>query len=176
MIMIPGARTAPSTATASASGRAYAARRPAVLVRLHYAVREGLQQLPTSLLALVFRIAVADVFWRSGLTKIASWELTVALFVNEYAVPVLPPELAACLATGVELTAPVLLVLGLATRYAAAALLGMTAVIQVFVFPENWPEHLLWASILGYLLARGAGVLSVDHLLGRWFAPRSAGG
>jgi putative oxidoreductase len=134
-----------------------------------------LERFPTSLLALTFRFAVAVVFWRSGMTKLANWDLTVALFQNEYAVPLLPPELAATLAATAELACPVLLVLGLGTRFAAAALLGMTTVIQLFVFPENWPDHLLWASILAYLVTRGAGVLSLDHLLRRLSGEKAAG-
>lgn len=129
-----------------------------------------LDRIPISAVALALRIAVAVVFWRSGMTKIASWDLTVALFENEYAVPLLSPTVAAYLATATELMCPVLLVFGFATRYAAAALFGMTMVIQLFVFPENWPDHLLWASILGYLIVRGAGTLSLDWLIGRRFA------
>ena len=133
-----------------------------------------LEQFPTSVLALAFRVAVATVFFRSGLTKIASWDATVALFDMEYMLPFIPPELGAYLAATLELSAPVLLVLGFLTRPAAAALLGMTTVIQLFVYPENWPDHILWASILLYLVMRGAGPLSVDHLIARWFSRRPA--
>ena len=122
---------------------------------------------PLSMLQLMFRIAVGAVFFKSGLTKIASWDLTLQLFQEEYAVPLLPVPLAASLATAAELTAPVLLVLGLATRVAALPLLGMTMVIQLFVYPENWAEHLMWASLLLFLITRGAGTLSLDHLLRR---------
>ena len=124
-----------------------------------------LERFPTSLLALAF--AVATVFWRSGLTKIASWDATLALFDMEYMLPLLPPALGAYLATTVELSCSTLLVLGLATRLAAAALLGMTLVIQLFVYPENWPDHLLWGAILAYLLTRGAGAISLDHVICR---------
>lgn len=126
-----------------------------------------LEHFPTWLLALAFRFAVATVFWRSGLTKIASWDATVALFDMEYMLPILPPVLGAYLATTLELGGSALLVLGLATRFAAAALLGMTLVIQLFVYPENWPDHLLWGSILAYLVTRGAGAISLDHVIWR---------
>ena len=130
-------------------------------------VRRLLERFPTSLLALAFRLAVATVFWRSGLTKIASWDATVALFDMEYMLPILPPALGAYLATAVELGCSALLVLGHATRFAAAALLGMTLVIQLLVYPENWPDHLMWGSILAYLVTRGAGAISLDHVIGR---------
>ncbi|MDG4576187.1 MAG: DoxX family protein [Defluviicoccus sp.] len=132
--------------------------------------RALLEKFPTSILALAFRLAVAVVFFRSGLTKIASWDATVALFDMEYMVPVLPAAFAAYLATATELGASALVACGLFTRFAAAALLGMTLVIQLFVYPENWPDHLLWGSILAYLVTRGPGALSIDHLIaGRLF-------
>lgn len=132
--------------------------------------RALLEKFPTSILALAFRFAVAVVFFRSGLTKIASWDATVALFDMEYMVPVLPAAFAAYLATATELGASALVACGLFTRFAAAALLGMTLVIQLFVYPENWPDHLLWGSILAYLVTRGPGALSIDHLIaGRLF-------
>lgn len=139
--------------------------RESLLVTAVNPVRRLLHRFPTSLLALAFRLAVATVFWRSGLTKIASWDATVALFDMEYMLPVLPPVVGAYLATTVELGGSVMLALGLGTRFAAAALLGMTLVIQLLVYPENWPDHLLWGSILAYLLTRGAGALSLDHLI-----------
>ncbi len=128
-----------------------------------------LERIPLTPVEIVFRIAMALVFWRSGQTKLANWDLTVTLFRDEYKVPVLPPELAAYLATGVELVAPVLLVLGLATRLGAAAMLGMTLVIQIFVYPQSYTDHLLWAGPLAYLLMRGPGVVSIDHLIRRRF-------
>lgn len=132
--------------------------------------RALLERFPTSVLAVAFRLAVAAVFFRSGLTKIASWDATVALFEMEYTVPILPPALAACLATATELGASALVAFGLSTRFAAAALFGMTLVIQLFVYPESWPDHLLWGSILAYLVTRGPGALSIDHLIaGRLF-------
>ena len=120
--------------------------------------------------AFVLRLGVALAFWRSGNVKLASWNSTLQLFADEYRVPVLPPELAAYLAATVELTTPILLLLGLATRLGAAAMLGMTLVIQLFVYPENYPDHLLWAGPLVYLFLRGPGAISIDHLIRRRFA------
>lgn len=133
------------------------------------ALFDRLGRLPFSIIQLAARVAVAAVFWRSGQVKIASWEQTVSLFRDEYQVPLLPPDLAAWLAAATELTCPVLLLLGIAARFGAATLLGMTLVIQIFVYPSNWPEHLMWASLLLVILTRGAGKLSIDHLLGKLF-------
>ena len=130
-----------------------------------------LDAVPVALPALLLRLGVALAFWRSGNVKIASWSTTLQLFANEYRVPVLPPEIAATLATAVELTTPILLVLGLATRLGAAAMLGMTLVIQLFVYPENYPDHLLWAGPLLYLVLRGPGAISIDHLIRRRLGP-----
>ena len=140
------------------------------LTRLASFVIRLLEAVPVALPALLLRLGVALAFWRSGNVKIASWSSTLQLFANEYRVPLLPPELAATLATTVELTAPILLLLGLATRLGAAAMLGMTLVIQIFVYPENYPDHLLWAGPLLYLVLRGPGPISIDHLIRRRFA------
>ena len=129
-------------------------------------VRELLGQFPLPLLQLMFRLAVASVFIKAGLTKIASWETTVQLFANEYNVPVLPPELAARMAATFELGCSALLIAGLATRLATLPLLGMIAVIQTFVYPNAYAEHLTWASLLLFLLTRGAGPWSLDRALG----------
>ena len=137
-----------------------------------------LERFPLSILQFLFRFTIAAVFWNSGQTKIASWLTTVALFRDEYQVPILPPELAATLAATVELTCPVLLVLGLATRLATLPMLGMTFVIEVFVYPENWLEHLTWATTLLFILTRGPGLLSLDHFIAQMTglrAPASAG-
>ena len=130
-------------------------------------VRQLLGRFPLSVIELAMRVGVASVFFKSGLTKIASWDLTVQLFADEYRVPLLPPDVAAYLGTFNELVCSTMVAFGIAARFGAAALLGMTLVIQTFVYPENWSEHLLWASILAYVLTRGAGVLSVDHLVAR---------
>jgi putative oxidoreductase len=129
-----------------------------------------LEALPWTLLALPMRLAGCAVFWRAGTAKLDSWQTTVLLFREEYKVPLLPPELAAWLATSVELGASVLLLVGLMTRLSALALLGLTAVIQVFVYPESWPSHVQWLAFLLPLLARGAGRISLDALIARRFA------
>ncbi len=132
-------------------------------------VRSRLESIPLSVPQLLARLAIANIFWRSGQTKIANWDLTVQLFANEYGVPVLPPEMAASLATTFELACPILLVLGLATRLSVLPLIGMTAVIQLFVYPQAWPDHLTWFALLSFLLVRGPGNYSVDALIGRQF-------
>jgi putative oxidoreductase len=138
-------------------------------------VRQWLDRIPYALLALPLRFAVATVFWNSAMTKLANWETAVSLFADEYKVPVLTPEVAAYMAVSIELTTPVLLVLGLLTRLAALVLLGMTTVIEVFVYPQAWPTHIQWAAMLLILLCRGAGALSIDHLLWRRFGNRFGG-
>lgn len=139
---------------------------PAVMAPLKD-LRDLLGRFPLPLLSLLLRLGIALVFWKSGMAKLANWDLTVALFADEYQVPLLSPDLAALLAVTAEIACPILLVAGLGARFAATALLGMTFVIQVFVYPENWSEHLLWAAILLYVLTRGAGLLSVDHVIAR---------
>jgi putative oxidoreductase len=123
-----------------------------------------------ALLATGARIGIGAVFFLSGRTKVDGIltvnENAVTLFQEEYKVPLLPPELAAHLAAYAEHLLPLLLFLGLATRLSALGLLGMTAVIQVFVYPDAWPTHLTWAVALLYLAGRGAGVLSLDRALG----------
>jgi putative oxidoreductase len=129
-------------------------------------VTDVLQRLPLPLIQLLFRLAIAAVFLKGGLAKTANWMLTVQLFADEYQVPVLPPEIAAMLAVTFEFGCSALLVLGLATRLATLPLLGMLAVIQTFVYPNAWSDHLTWGSILLFLLTRGGGALSLDRLLG----------
>lgn len=132
---------------------------------------DGLQRLlPDALLYLLVRVGIASVFFLSGRTKVDGL-LTITpgtyeLFRSEYALPLLPPELAAHLATYAEHLFPLLLVLGLATRLSALALLGMTVVIQVFVYPDAWSTHLSWAALLLVLVGRGAGAWSLDRRLG----------
>jgi putative oxidoreductase len=132
-----------------------------------------LEQIPMALPELVLRLGVALVFWRSGLTKLPFGNIsTLALFQEEYRVPLLPPELAAYLATSIELVVPWLLLFGLGTRLGAAILLGQTLVIQFFVYPEDYPDHLLWAGPLLYLLLRGPGHWSIDRLIRSAFDKR----
>jgi putative oxidoreductase len=135
-------------------------------IRLHRAIAT-LDRFPLSVLQLMFRIAIAAVFWSSGLTKIVSWDTTIALFRDEYMVPLLPPELAAVMSATFELSCSALIVVGLATRLATLPLLGMTFVIEVFVYPEYWSMHLMWATILLFLLTKGPGAFSLDHYAGR---------
>ena len=125
-----------------------------------------LARFPLPLIQVLFRLAIACVFLKAGLNKIASWELTVQLFADEYRVPVLPPDVAATMAASFELGCSILLVMGLATRLATLPLLGMIAVIQTFVYPNAYAEHLTWGSILIFLLTRGPGPWSVDRVIG----------
>jgi putative oxidoreductase len=146
-----------------------------------------LARIPHSLVALLARFSIAAVFWSSGQTKVQGFALNfvtgefqpgwpslsdsaVALFREEYRLPLLPPEAAALLAAGAEHLFPLLLLVGLATRFSALALLGMTLVIQLFVYPGAYATHGTWAALLLYLAARGPGRLSIDH----WLATREA--
>ena len=125
--------------------------------------------LPLDLLQLVQRLGIAAVFFQSGRTKVEGIftipDTTVELFRSEYALPLLPPELAAYMAAGAEHLFPVLLVLGLFTRMSAAALLGMTLVIQTFVYPDAWPTHLSWAGLMLPLIAMGGGKYALDRAI-----------
>jgi putative oxidoreductase len=138
-------------------------------------VREYLEQgrnlaerIPYAIIALTARLAVADVFWRSGQTKVSGFSIreeTFYLFREEYKVPLLPPDLAAYLSTVGEHVFPILLFLGLASRLSALGLLAMTMVIQLFVVPGGWPEHILWLSLLALIIARGPGAISIDRMI-----------
>jgi len=136
-------------------------------------VRQRLGSVPLSIIQLSMRIAVGSVFFKAGLLKFSSFEFAVKLFEDEYKVPVLSPIVAARLAMFNELTWPIFLFLGLATRFATLPLLVMISVIQIFVYPQAWTDNLLWASILVFLLTRGAGALSLDHLIERSLAKRT---
>lgn len=147
---------------------------PALRLRRGFvAARAHLARFPLALIQLAMRIAVGAVFFNSGLLKFNSWEFAIKLFEDEYKVPLLDPVWAARLATFNELTFPVLLFVGLATRLATLPLLGMVAVIQLFVYPQAWVEHLLWTSILLFLLTRGPGALSLDHVIERHLAAKT---
>ena len=137
-------------------------------VRIMDAANQSLARVPLSALQLLMRIAVGSVFFNAGLLKYRSWEVTLLLFRDEYKVPGFDPALLAHMATFNELTFSTLLFLGLATRLATLPFLGMIAVIQTFVYPNAWIEHLVWTSILLFLLTRGGGTLSLDHLIARW--------
>lgn len=127
--------------------------------------------LPESLVLLAARLAIAGIFWRSGRTKVEGWftlsDSAAALFTEEYQLPWVDPALAALLAALAEHALPILLLLGLGARYAAIGLLIMTLVIQFLVYPDAWPTHLSWMSLLALIVAQGAGALSVDAVLSK---------
>ena len=133
-----------------------------------------LERFPLSVIQLAGRIGVGATFFKAGLLKYQSFEFTVKLFEDEYRVPLLDPVLAARIAMTQELTIPILLFLGLATRIATIPLLGMIAVIQTFVYPNAYNEHLAWGSILVLLLTRGPGVVSLDYVIARMWKRRAA--
>lgn len=137
------------------------------------AILGALRRFPLSVLELSFRIGVGMVFYKSALTKLdESWMVSdsaIALFRDEYQVPILSPALAAHLAAANEFFCSLMVIFGVGARIGAAALLGLVAVIQFLVYPGNWAEHLMWASLLGYVLTRGPGPISVDHVIARRF-------
>jgi putative oxidoreductase len=123
--------------------------------------------IPENAIALVTRLGVAAIFWQSARTKVDGvlhiTDGTYSLFREEYRLPLIPPDIAAHVATYSEHLFSILLVLGLFTRFSALALLGMTAVIEIFVYPDAWPTHLSWAALMIYLVARGGGGWSLDR-------------
>ena len=127
--------------------------------------------LPEDVLALVARLGVAAIFFQSGRTKVDGFlhitDGTYALFESEYHLPLIPPVWAAHAATYSEHLFSILLVLGLFTRVSALAFLGMTAVIEIFVYPDAWPTHGTWAACLLFIAARGPGLFSLDALVAR---------
>jgi putative oxidoreductase len=146
-------------------------------------------RIPHSLIALLGRFSIAAIFWKSGQTKIEGFVVDIVsgdfqfgwphlsdsaleLFRSEYRLPLLPPELATPMAAFGEHFFPVLILLGLATRFSSLALLVMTLTIQIFVYPDAYPTHGVWATVLLLLIARGPGVISLDHwLFRRYTAP-----
>ncbi len=140
-------------------------------MRIIDAANQSLDRVPLAALQLLMRIAVGSVFFNAGLLKYRSWEVTLLLFRDEYKVPVVDPTLMARMATFNELTFSTLLFLGLATRLATLPFLGMIVVIQAFVYPNAWIEHLVWTSILLFLLTRGGGTLSLDQVIARRLRP-----
>ncbi|QIB34810.1 DoxX family protein [Ancylobacter pratisalsi] len=159
----PIAATSPSSATALTGPTG-------LIVRLIALI----SHIPDDAISLIARLSIAGVFWRSGQTKVEGWHLNdtaIYLFQNEYKLPLVDPVIAAHLAAFAEHLFPVLLVLGLASRFAALALLGMTLVIEIFVYPDAWPTHGTWAACLLIILARGPGVVSLDHYIARKFVP-----
>lgn len=152
-----------------------------------WAVIRILERIPHSLIAFLARFSIAATFWNSGQTKVAGlavnlvtgefvpgWprlsDSALALFQDEYKLPFISPALAAPMAATAEHLFPILILIGLATRFSALALLGMTLVIQIFVYPGAYATHGTWAAVLLYLIARGPGALSVDH----WLASRNS--
>jgi putative oxidoreductase len=136
-----------------------------------------LDKIPQSLISLAARIFPAAVFWRSGQTKVEGFHVTenaIDLFRDEYRLPLIDPALAANIAAFSEHFFPLLLVIGLASRFAALALLIMTAVIEIFVYPYAWPEQGVWATCFLIVIARGPGVFSLDHFLTRRTSNRLA--
>jgi putative oxidoreductase len=128
-----------------------------------------LARIPYWLCALALRIFPAAVFWQSGQTKVEGWQVTAGalyLFREEYKLPLIDPVIAAHLAAFAEHFFPLLLVIGLATRLSALALLLMTLVIQIFVYPGAWPTHGTWIACFLVLIAQGPGIVSLDHLIG----------
>ena len=135
------------------------------LASLLQPILDLLGRFPLALLQLIFRLSVASVFFMSGHSKILSWQTTILLFANEYRVSVLSPEMAATISATFELGCSTLIAFGLFTRLATLPLLGMVFVIQTFVYPENWVEHLTWAAMLIFILTRGPGPISLDRLM-----------
>lgn len=130
-------------------------------------------RIPDDFIALLGRISMGAIFWLSGQTKVNGFSLSenaLELFREDYKLPLVDPIVAATLAAIAEHVFPVLLIVGLATRFSAAALLGMTLVIQLLVYPGAWPTHGVWASVLLFLIARGPGFVSLDHLIENWRA------
>lgn len=132
----------------------------------------AMEAIPYCCVALVTRISIAGVFWQSGQTKVDGFRITdtaIELFRSEYRLPFIDPVIAAHLAAFAEHVFPALLVLGLATRFAALALLIMTLVIEIFVYPDAWATHGTWAACFLILMSRGPGPFSLDHLIARRF-------
>ncbi len=147
-----------------------------------------LERIPQSLIAFIARFAISAVFWKSGQTKIEGltidlvdgtfqlgWprlaDSTIPLFTSEYHVPLLSPDVAAHISAFAEHFFPALILIGLATRFSAMALLGMTLVIELFVYPDAYPTHGTWAAVLLYLMATGPGKVSIDHFITRRLKP-----
>ncbi len=147
-----------------------------------------LSQIPDSLIALIARLSIAAVFWQAGQTKVQGFvvdivnaevhlgwprlsDSVIPLFMDEYRLPLISPAIAAPMAAFGEHFFPLLLVLGLATRFSAMAMLGMTLVIQFLVYPGSYATHGTWAAVLLFLMSRGPGKISLDH----WIANRKAG-
>jgi putative oxidoreductase len=145
------------------------------MIRLVRKVISVMETFPYSFLALLGRLAVGLVFWNSARTKVEGWDIfrvnenTLTLFQEEYKLPIIPPEIAALMAQLAEHAFSVLLIVGLATRFSALALLGMTLVIEIFVYPDAYVVHGTWAAILIMLIKFGPGKISLDQFVKRHF-------
>jgi putative oxidoreductase len=139
------------------------------IIRLKLAIITHVEKL-AFLPVLGMRLWIANVFWNSGMAKSSDWQGTIALFADEYKVPVLPPEIAATLGTATELTAPILIALGLGARFGAGALLVMTAVIE-FTY-MSFPIHQVWVLILLLIILQSSGKASVDYFIRRHFSKK----
>ena len=131
-----------------------------------------LESLPYWVLGLAARVFPAAVFWQSGQTKIEGWHLSdsaIALFQDEYKLPLVDPTAAAYAAAFAEHFFPILLVLGLASRFAAFSLLIMTSIIEIFVYPDAWPTHGVWATCFLLVITRGPGLIELDHFIAKHF-------
>ncbi|HWA61849.1 MAG TPA: DoxX family protein [Caulobacteraceae bacterium] len=127
---------------------------------------DALNAVPYDVIAIIARAATFSVFIRSGTQKLSDWSSTLMLFRDEYHTPVLPPVIAAYSATTLEIGCSTLILLGLMTRVSTLLLLGMTATIQIFIYPEAWPTHIQWLAFMIVLVLRGPGRLSLDALIG----------
>jgi putative oxidoreductase len=133
-----------------------------------------MSRIPNDAIALLARISIGAIFWRSGATKVNGFSLSenaIELFREDYKLPLIDPVVAATLAALAEHIFPVLLIVGLASRLSATALLGMTAIIQIFVYPGAWPIHGVWATALLVIIARGPGLISLDALIAKRMRP-----
>jgi len=154
------------------NGLPAAAHRQLYPVTVVQRVVAAMERIPYWVVAFSARVFPAAVFWQSGETKVAGWHLTpsaIALFQSEYRLPLIDPTVAAYMSAAAEHLCPILLVIGLATRFAGLALLLMTAVIEVFVYPGAWPTHGVWATCFLLVIAQGPGALSLDYLIARRF-------
>lgn len=150
-----------------------AAGRTGGIAALYVQIARTLNRIPWDIIVIPMRLAIFIVFWRSGVVKLGDWSSTLFLFEDEYKLPILPPALAAYMATAVELGCSSLIFLGLGTRFAALVLLGMILVIQTLVYPNAWADHLQWTALILPLLAYGAGRYSADGQIARLTAPRT---
>ena len=143
------------------------------MIPLIRSILARLESVPFSVNSLLCRVALAGFFWRSGQTKVHGFfvinDSTYDLFRDEYKLPLLPPDVAAVMGTVTEHLCSVLLLIGLASRASAGVLFGMTLMIEIFVYPESWPDHLMWAALLLVIILRGPGTVSIDHLIRKKF-------